>query len=92
MAGKLDLTEVEGLSDLLHAETEAQQKQALRQMGGALHKLYSDWTERVKKVSMPLVIFCHLFRNFFLKCFIFIIYPEFNIVFPYLLIDFCDLF
>lgn len=32
MNGKLDLTEVEGLSDLIHAETEAQRKQALRQM------------------------------------------------------------
>ena len=29
---KLDLTEVEGLSDLIHAETEAQRRQALRQM------------------------------------------------------------
>lgn len=29
--GKLDLTEVEGLADLIHAETEAQRKQALRQ-------------------------------------------------------------
>ena len=32
MNGKLDLTEVEGLADLIHAETEAQRKQALRQM------------------------------------------------------------
>ncbi len=30
--GKLGLTEVEGLGDLIHAETEAQRKQALRQM------------------------------------------------------------
>ena len=30
--GKLDLTAVEGLGDLIHAETEAQRKQALRQM------------------------------------------------------------
>lgn len=30
--GKLDLTEVEGLGDLIHAETEAQRRQALRQM------------------------------------------------------------
>ena len=30
--GKLDLTAVEGLADLIHAETEAQRKQALRQM------------------------------------------------------------
>ena len=30
--GKLELTAVEGLGDLIHAETEAQRKQALRQM------------------------------------------------------------
>lgn len=30
--GKLNLTEVEGLADLIHAETELQRKQALRQM------------------------------------------------------------
>ncbi len=30
--GKLGLTEVEGLGDLIHAETEVQRKQALRQM------------------------------------------------------------
>ncbi|CAG8720345.1 8426_t:CDS:2, partial [Scutellospora calospora] len=28
---KLDLTEIEGLADLLNAETEAQRRQALRQ-------------------------------------------------------------
>ncbi|GFT45677.1 tRNA modification GTPase GTPBP3, mitochondrial [Nephila pilipes] len=49
MAGKLDLTEVEGLADLLNAETEAQRRQALRQMDGGLHKLYTDWTARVKR-------------------------------------------
>jgi tRNA modification GTPase len=31
--GKMDLTEAEGLADLIDAETEAQRKQALRQMG-----------------------------------------------------------
>ena len=35
--GKLELTEVEGLADLIHAETEAQRKQALRQMGVRVH-------------------------------------------------------
>lgn len=40
---KLDLTSVEGLGDLIHAETEAQRKQALRQMDGALNNLYSSW-------------------------------------------------
>jgi tRNA modification GTPase len=29
----MDLTEAEGLADLIDAETEAQRKQALRQMG-----------------------------------------------------------
>ncbi|XP_005096541.1 tRNA modification GTPase GTPBP3, mitochondrial [Aplysia californica] len=41
--GKLDLTEVEGLGDLIHAETEAQRKQALRQMEGDLNQLYTGW-------------------------------------------------
>ncbi|CAH1252548.1 GTPBP3 [Branchiostoma lanceolatum] len=47
--GKLDLTEVEGLADLIHAETEAQRKQALRQMEGDLSRLYSDWSRRLLK-------------------------------------------
>uniref|UniRef100_A0A1X7V7Q2 TrmE-type G domain-containing protein n=1 Tax=Amphimedon queenslandica TaxID=400682 RepID=A0A1X7V7Q2_AMPQE len=47
--GKLDLTEVEGLSDLIHAETEAQRKQALRQMKGDLSKLYNGWSESLLK-------------------------------------------
>ena len=34
--GKLDLASVEGLADLIAAETEAQRRQALRQMQGAL--------------------------------------------------------
>jgi tRNA modification GTPase len=41
--GKLDLTEAEGLADLINAETEAQRRQALRQAGGALRQLYEDW-------------------------------------------------
>ncbi len=43
--GKMDLTEAEAIADLVHAETEAQRKQALRQMEGALGKLYGDWHE-----------------------------------------------
>ncbi|XP_039294821.1 tRNA modification GTPase GTPBP3, mitochondrial isoform X1 [Nilaparvata lugens] len=42
-AGKLDLTEVEGLADLINAETEAQRKQALLQMGGSLNDQYTSW-------------------------------------------------
>ncbi|XP_063928457.1 tRNA modification GTPase GTPBP3, mitochondrial isoform X2 [Zophobas morio] len=41
--GKLDLTEVEGLADLLAAETELQRKQAFLQTQGALSKLYNKW-------------------------------------------------
>ena len=46
-AGRMDLTEVEGLSDLIAAETEAQRRQAVRQMGGALGKLYEGWRGRL---------------------------------------------
>lgn len=42
-AGKLDLTRAEAVADLIDAESEAQLGQALRQMGGALETLYSDW-------------------------------------------------
>jgi len=45
--GKMDLTEAEAVADLVHAETEAQRKQALRQMEGMLGKLYEDWRRRL---------------------------------------------
>ena len=41
--GKLDLSEVEGLADLIDAETEAQRRQALRQMEGALSQQVAAW-------------------------------------------------
>jgi tRNA modification GTPase len=41
--GRLDLTEAEGLADLIDAETEAQRRQALRQSSGALSELYEMW-------------------------------------------------
>ena len=41
--GKLDLTEAEGIADLVAAETDQQRRQALRQMDGALSRLYEDW-------------------------------------------------
>lgn len=47
--GKMDLTEAEGLADLIDAETEAQRKQALRQMGGALGRLCNEWREELIK-------------------------------------------
>ncbi len=42
-AGKLDLTRVEAVADLIDAETEAQRRQARRQAGGALAALYDGW-------------------------------------------------
>ncbi|MEH0070808.1 tRNA uridine-5-carboxymethylaminomethyl(34) synthesis GTPase MnmE [Pannonibacter sp. Pt2-lr] len=45
--GRLDLTEVEGLADLIAAETEAQRRQAFRQMDGALGRLYEGWRKRL---------------------------------------------
>ena len=41
--GKLDLTEVEGLADLINAESEAQRRQALAQSEGSLRQLYEGW-------------------------------------------------
>uniref|UniRef100_A0A8I5R630 5-taurinomethyluridine-[tRNA] synthase subunit GTPB3, mitochondrial n=1 Tax=Papio anubis TaxID=9555 RepID=A0A8I5R630_PAPAN len=47
--GKLNLTEVEGLADLIHAETEAQRRQALRQLDGELGHLCRGWAETLTK-------------------------------------------
>ena len=46
-AGRLDLTEAEGIADLVAAETEAQRHQALAQMEGGLHRLYDGWRARL---------------------------------------------
>lgn len=45
--GKLDLTQSEGLADLINAETEGQRRQALRQLEGELGALYDTWSERL---------------------------------------------
>ncbi len=47
MNGKLDLTAAEAVADLIHAETEAQLQQALRQHDGALARLYAGWAARL---------------------------------------------
>ncbi len=48
--GKMDLTAVEGLGDLISAETEMQRAQALNQMSGSLGSLYESWRDRIAKV------------------------------------------
>ena len=45
--GKLDLTAVEGLGDLIAAETPAQRRLALRQLSGALADLYDRWRQQL---------------------------------------------
>lgn len=45
--GKMDLTAVEAVADLVDAETTAQRRQALTQMGGALAGIYDGWRARL---------------------------------------------
>ena len=45
--GQLDLTAVEGLADLIGAETEAQRKQAYRQLKGLLGERAETWRARL---------------------------------------------
>jgi len=45
--GKMDLTAAEGLADLVNAETEAQRRQALRQLRGDLGDLYEGWRRQL---------------------------------------------
>jgi tRNA modification GTPase len=49
--GRLDLSAVEGLADLIDAETEAQRRQALRQLEGALAHQVQDWRRRLIEAS-----------------------------------------
>ena len=41
--GKIDLTQAEGIADLVDAETEAQRRQALTQLDGGLRRRYEVW-------------------------------------------------
>lgn len=51
--GKMDLTQAEGLMDLIDAETIAQHQQALRQLSGALGELCEDWRlQLLRNVSL----------------------------------------
>jgi tRNA modification GTPase len=49
--GRLDLTQAEGIADLIAAETDAQRRQALRQFEGALAALYEDWRARLIRAA-----------------------------------------
>ncbi len=45
--GRLDLTQVEGLADLIDAETQAQRRQSLRQMDGYLGRQCAVWGDEL---------------------------------------------
>lgn len=45
---------MEGLSDLIDAETEMQRKQALNQMDGCLEQLYADWRKIILEVGIAM--------------------------------------
>jgi tRNA modification GTPase len=45
--GKIDLTEAEGLDDLIHADTDRQRRQALRQLNGLLGARARDWRRQI---------------------------------------------
>ena len=49
--GKLDLTEAEGLDDLIHADTDRQRRQALRQLKGMLGDRARDWRAQIIEAS-----------------------------------------
>jgi tRNA modification GTPase len=48
-SGKLDLVEIEGLADLISAETEMQRRLAIEQSSGGQSQLYSGWADRLTR-------------------------------------------
>ena len=53
--GKIDLAQVEGLADLIDAETDAQHKQAVRIFNGALGEKTKEWRAKLVKAGALLV-------------------------------------
>src|SRR6202000_854032 len=49
--GKLDLTEAEALDDLIHADTDRQRRQALRQLKGLLGDKERNWRAQIIEAS-----------------------------------------
>ncbi|MES2046286.1 MAG: tRNA uridine-5-carboxymethylaminomethyl(34) synthesis GTPase MnmE [Pseudomonadota bacterium] len=51
LSGRIDLTEAEGLGDLLSAETETQRRAAVMVAEGGLRRLAEGWTDRVVSLA-----------------------------------------
>lgn len=60
MNGKMDLTEAEGLIDLINAETKAQMLQAQHQVSGSLGKMYKGWADAL----LALLAHCEAYIDF----------------------------
>lgn len=54
--GRLDLTQVEGLADLIDAETEAQRRQAMRVLSGAIGQRAEAWRVRLVRAASLLEV------------------------------------
>jgi tRNA modification GTPase len=50
LAGHMDLTAAEAVADLIDAETDAQRRQALGQLGGRLAALYDQWRVEITRL------------------------------------------
>ncbi|WP_040409873.1 tRNA uridine-5-carboxymethylaminomethyl(34) synthesis GTPase MnmE [Asticcacaulis sp. AC402] len=55
--GKLDLTQAEGIADLVDAESEAQRRQALTQIGGGLKTQYEAWRTALIDILARIEVF-----------------------------------
>jgi len=49
--GRLDLTQIEGLADLIEAETEMQRRQAIRVLSGAIGKRAQGWRRKLIRAA-----------------------------------------
>ncbi len=54
--GRLDLTAVEGLADLLAAETESQRREALRRADGMLGRRLATWMQRLTDIAAAIEV------------------------------------
>lgn len=55
--GKIDLVQAEAVPDLIAAETEAQHRQALRQLQGELGEIYHDWRQKIIEILAQIEAF-----------------------------------
>ncbi len=54
---KLDLTQKEGIADLINSETKMQAKQAIRQMSGELEKLSNSWRKKLITIQSKIEVY-----------------------------------